>query len=77
MPNSSFGQGYSPGVVERLAGFVDRSATEVAVERDNRAKGPSQMSLVWTASESSIWIWARVRVSELVQPEDAAVVSRH
>lgn len=74
MPNSSFGQGYSPGVVERLA---DRSATEVAVKRDNTAKGPSQMSLVWTASESSIWICARVHVSELVQPEDAAVVSRH
>lgn len=44
MPDLLFGQGNIPGVVERLAGFVDRSATEVALKRDNRVKGPSQIS---------------------------------
>lgn len=77
MPNVSFGQGNIPGVVERFARFVNRSATEVALKRDNRVKGPGQISRVWMESESSISISARVRVSELVQPEEAAVVSRH
>lgn len=77
MPNLSFGQGDIPGVVERLAEFVDRSATQVALKREKRMKGASQISLVWMASESSTSICARVRVSELVLPEDAAVVSRH
>lgn len=74
MPNVSFGQGNIPGVVEGLAGFFNRS---VALKRNKRLEEPSQMSLVWMASESSISICASVRASELVQPEDAAVVSRH
>lgn len=64
-----FGLWYISGVVSRLAGFVDRSVTEVAGERDNRVRGSSKTSHGLTrrpianASESSVFIGESISIS--------------